>query len=36
LHDNKIPAGLPEDGVTSWREAEPVVLAERDTVRADA
>jgi enoyl-CoA hydratase len=36
LHDNKIPAGLPEDGVTSWREAEPVVLAERDTVRADS
>jgi enoyl-CoA hydratase/carnithine racemase len=36
LHDNKIPAGLPEDGVTSWREAEPVVLAERDSVRAEA
>jgi enoyl-CoA hydratase len=36
IHDNKVPAALPEDGITSWREAEPVVLAEKTTARAQA
>jgi enoyl-CoA hydratase len=33
LHDNKYPVALPEDGVQSWRDAPPVVRAEKDTVR---
>ncbi|MFI5046539.1 MAG: enoyl-CoA hydratase [Acidimicrobiia bacterium] len=36
LHENKFPIALPEDGVPSWRDAPPVVLAEPDSVRADA
>ena len=36
VHENKMPAGLPEDGVPSWREAPPIVLAEKDNVRAEA
>ena len=27
IHENKMPAALPEDGVTNWREAGPVVPA---------
>jgi enoyl-CoA hydratase len=36
VHENKMPAALPEDGITNWREAPPVVLTEKDTVRAEA
>ena len=36
IHDNKFPVALPEDGIQSWRDAPAVVLAERDTVRADS
>jgi len=36
VHENKMPAALPEDGVQSWREAPPIVLAEKDTVRAES
>jgi enoyl-CoA hydratase len=34
IHDNKMPAGLPEDGTVNWKEAPPVVRAERRSVRA--
>jgi enoyl-CoA hydratase len=34
VHDNHMPAALPEDGIIPWREAPPVVRAEKDTVRA--
>jgi len=34
IHENKMPAGQPEDGVTSWREAEPIVPAVKDLVRS--
>lgn len=30
LHDNRIPAGLSEDGIESWRTAPPVAPAIRD------
>ena len=33
-HENRMPAGLPEDGITNWREAPPVVPAVKDLVRA--
>jgi enoyl-CoA hydratase/carnithine racemase len=33
-HENRMPAGLPEDGVPSWREAPPVVPAVKNLVRA--
>jgi enoyl-CoA hydratase len=36
IHDNRMPAGLPEDGVQSWREAPPIVPAVKDQVRAAA
>jgi enoyl-CoA hydratase len=36
VHENKMPAGLPEDGITSWREAPPIVPAVKDLVRAPA
>jgi enoyl-CoA hydratase len=36
IHDNKFPAGLPEDGITNWKEALPVVPAVKDQVRAPA
>ena len=36
IHENKMPAGLPEDGITSWREAAPIVLATKSEARADA
>ena len=35
VHDNRMPAALPEDGIASWREAPPVVPAVKDKVRAD-
>ena len=34
IHENKFPAALPEDGITSWREAPPIVPAEKTTARA--
>jgi enoyl-CoA hydratase len=36
VHENGMPAGLPEDGITSWREAAPIVLATKSEARADA
>lgn len=33
-HDDKIPAGLPEDGIGSWRTARAVTPAIRDRPRA--
>jgi enoyl-CoA hydratase len=36
IHENKVPAALPEDGVQSWREAPPIVPAVKDLVRAPA
>jgi enoyl-CoA hydratase len=36
VHDGGMPAGLPEDGIQSWKDAPPVVLAEHDTVRASS
>ena len=34
VHDDRMPAAKPEDGVPSWREAPPIVPAQKDTVRA--
>jgi enoyl-CoA hydratase len=34
IHDDKMPAGRPEDGIVSWKEAPPVVRAAYDKVRA--
>jgi len=34
LHDDKMPRGLPEDGIVSWRDASPVVRAVKDQVRS--
>jgi len=31
VHDNKYPAGLPEDGIGDWRTAPPVQLAAKTT-----
>jgi hypothetical protein len=36
VHENNMPAGMPEDGIASWKEAPPVVLTEKDSARADA
>ncbi len=36
VHDNGMQIGLPEDGVPSWRDAPPVVPAQKTTVRAEA
>jgi enoyl-CoA hydratase len=33
-HENRMPAGLPEDGVPSWKDAPPVVPAVKNLVRA--
>ncbi|HEY2330457.1 MAG TPA: enoyl-CoA hydratase [Acidimicrobiales bacterium] len=33
VHDNKMPAALPEDGIPSWREAPPVVPLSMSEVR---
>lgn len=35
VHDDKSPAAKPEDGVPSWREALPVVVARKNQVRAE-
>lgn len=34
IHDNKMPAGLPEDGITPWREAPPVLPALKNLPQA--
>ncbi len=34
VHENKMPAGQPEDGITNWKEALPIVPAVKDLVRA--
>jgi enoyl-CoA hydratase len=34
LHEDGWPAAKPEDGVPLWKEAKPIVPAEKDTVRA--
>lgn len=36
VHENKMPAGLEEDGIPNWREAPPVVPAVKDLARATA
>jgi enoyl-CoA hydratase len=36
IHDDGFPAAKPEDGIPSWREAPPIVPAEKGSVRADA
>jgi enoyl-CoA hydratase len=36
VHENNVPAALPEDGIQSWRDAPPVVNAVKDLVRAPA
>ena len=35
IHDDHWPAAKPEDGVVAWRDAPPVVPAEKSSVRAD-
>jgi enoyl-CoA hydratase len=35
-HENRMPAGLPEDGIPSWKEAPPVVAAVKNLVRAQS
>jgi enoyl-CoA hydratase len=34
IHDNGMPAGLPEDGIQNWREAPPVVEAVKNQARS--
>ena len=34
IHDDAWPAARPEDGVPSWKDAPPIVAAEKTTVRA--
>ncbi len=36
IHDDGYPAAKPEDGTPSWKEAPPIVPAEKGSVRADA
>ena len=36
IHDNKMPAAMPEDGIAPWSEAPPVVPAVKDLVKAPA
>ncbi len=36
VHEGQMPVALPEDGIASWREAPPTVLATKAEVRADA
>jgi enoyl-CoA hydratase len=36
IHDNKAAIGLEEDGIPNWRDAPPIVPAEKSTVRAEA
>jgi len=34
VHEDGFPAARPEDGITAWKDAPPVVPAEKTTVRA--
>jgi enoyl-CoA hydratase len=34
IHEDKAARGKPEDGITHWKDAAPVVLAKRDEVRS--
>ena len=34
IHEDKMPAGLPEDGITPWNEAPPIVPAVKHLPRA--
>jgi enoyl-CoA hydratase len=36
VHENRWPVAQPEDGIDSWRDAPPVLPAEKDTVKAAA
>jgi enoyl-CoA hydratase len=36
IHENGAPVGQPEDGLISWRDAPPVLRAEKGLVRAEA
>jgi enoyl-CoA hydratase len=36
VHGGGMPAGMPDDGITPWKEAAPIVLAAKDEVRSDA
>jgi enoyl-CoA hydratase len=36
VHENKMPVAMEEDGIPNWKTAPPIVLAEKDNVRADA
>jgi enoyl-CoA hydratase len=36
VHENKYPVALAEDGIPPWKDAPPIVPAEKDSVRADA
>jgi enoyl-CoA hydratase len=36
VHEDKMPAALPEDGITAWNEAPPVVPAVKNLVRSPA
>jgi len=33
-HDDKMPIALPQDGIPNWKDAPPIVPAQRDKVRA--
>ena len=35
IHDDRIPMAVESDGLPNWREAPPVVPAERSSVRAE-
>jgi enoyl-CoA hydratase len=35
LHDDGFPAARPEDGIPSWKDAPPIVPAEKTSVRAE-
>ena len=36
VHEDGWPAARPEDGVPSWKEAPPIVPAEKESVRAES
>ena len=36
VHESRWPVAQPEDGIASWREAPPVLPAQKDTVEASA
>jgi enoyl-CoA hydratase len=35
IHENKAAIGLEEDGIPNWKDAPPIVPAQKDTVRAE-